>query len=151
MEIIQIQNLVQGLLERSGSNAEVKLESFFPGNRFAGGKYSTGTHTVTLYMEEIKAQCLQLFSTLELLADYVMVVFAHELGHAEDAELKTLIEISDQSSNDLAKNTIALKIEQNAWDYARRLLPEINHTFMEKIIRHSLNPYHEALGMEQIA
>ena len=87
MKDFQIERIVDQILIQSGSSVDVKLESFFPGDRFAGGKYNFGTHTITLYIEEIKAQCLQIFSSLDHFEDYLAVVFAHEIGHAEDIQL----------------------------------------------------------------
>ncbi|WP_370224387.1 hypothetical protein [Cytobacillus sp.] len=140
--------VVRELLERSGSLAEIKLESHFPGNRIAGGKYSMGTHTVTLYMEEIKNQCHQLFSSADRFLDYFTVVFAHELGHAEDAELEELANHLDSCITEQEHFLTALKIEENAWAFAEKLLPDMDKAFMQKIIYHSLKPYREQLQVE---
>ncbi|KON86024.1 hypothetical protein AF332_03805 [Sporosarcina globispora] len=140
--------VVRELLERSGSLVDIKLESHFPGNRIAGGKYSMGTHTVTLYMEEIKNQCLQLFSSAERFLDYFTVVFAHELGHAEDQELEELANYLDTCLTEQERCLTALKIEENAWAFAEKLLPDMDKVFMQKIIYHSLKPYREQLQME---
>ncbi|UOE55438.1 hypothetical protein IRB79_00775 [Cytobacillus oceanisediminis] len=140
--------VVRELLERSGSLAEIKLESHFPGNRIAGGKYSMGTHTVTLYMEEIKNQCHQLFSSADRFLDYFTVVFAHELGHAEDIELEELANHLDSCITEQERCLTALKIEENAWTFAEKLLPDMDKAFMQKIIYHSLKPYREKLQVE---
>ena len=145
MKNLQIENIVESILCQSGSSVLVELEDFFPGDRFAGGKYNFGTHTITLYIEEIKAQCLQLFSSLEHFEDYLAVVFAHEIGHAEDRELAELIQQMDRTSHDFTRKGIALKIEENAWDFARKLIPQQLHPFMDTIIHYSLEPYYEAL------
>ncbi|RSD27552.1 hypothetical protein [Mesobacillus subterraneus] len=145
MKDLQIENIVERILAHSGSDVKVELESYFPGDRFAGGKYNFGTHTITLYMEEIKAQCLQIFSSLDSFEDYLAVVFAHEIGHAEDKQLAELIDQMDACHHDYTRKGIALQIEENAWDYARKLLPQKLHSFMETIIHYSLQPYYEAL------
>jgi hypothetical protein len=142
---LQIEKIVERILVQSGSSVKVELEDFFPGDRFAGGKYNFGSHTITLYIEEIKAQCLQLFSSLDQYENYLAVVFAHEIGHAEDRELAELIQKMDGTTNDVSKKGIALQIEMNAWDFARTLIPSKLHPFMDTIIHYSLQPYYEAL------
>ena len=145
MKNLQIEKIVDEILVQSGSSVKVELEDFFPGDRFAGGKYNFGSHTITLYIEEIKAQCLQVFSSLDQFEDYFAIVFAHEIGHAEDRELAELIQKMEEAGNDVVKKGIALQIERNAWDYARMLIPEKLHPFMDTIIGYSLEPYYEAL------
>ena len=145
MKNLQIEKIVERILVQSGSSVKVELEDFFPGDRFAGGKYNFGSHTITLYIEEIKAQCLQLFSSLDQYENYLAVVFAHEIGHAEDRELAELIQKMDGTTNDVSKKGIALQIEMNAWDFARTLIPLKLHPFMDTIIHYSLQPYYEAL------
>lgn len=145
MKNLQIEKIVERILVQSGSGVKVELEDFFPGDRFAGGKYNFGSHTITLYIEEIKAQCLQLFSSLDQYENYLAVVFAHEIGHAEDRELAELIQKMDGTTNDVSKKGIALQIEMNAWDFARTLIPLKLHPFMDTIIHYSLQPYYEAL------
>ncbi|MCM3125939.1 hypothetical protein QNH36_20470 [Mesobacillus sp. AQ2] len=145
MKNLQIEKIVERILVQSGSSVKVELEDFFPGDRFAGGKYNFGSHTITLYIEEIKAQCLQLFSSLDQYENYLAVVFAHEIGHAEDRELAELIQKMDGTTNDVSKKGIALQIEMNAWDFARTLIPSKLHPFMDTIIHYSLQPYYEAL------
>lgn len=145
MKNLQLEKIVERILVQSGSSVKVELEDFFPGDRFAGGKYNFGSHTITLYIEEIKAQCLQLFSSLDQYENYLAVVFAHEIGHAEDRELAELIQKMDGTTNDVSKKGIALQIEMNAWDFARTLIPLKLHPFMDTIIHYSLQPYYEAL------
>lgn len=145
MKNLQLEKIVERILVQSGSSVKVELEDFFPGDRFAGGKYNFGSHTITLYIEEIKAQCLQLFSSLDQYENYLAVVFAHEIGHAEDRELAELIQKMDGTTNDVSKKGIALQIEMNAWDFARTLIPSKLHPFMDTIIHYSLQPYYEAL------
>lgn len=145
---MMIEQSINDLLLRSGSEVCVQLDSHFPGGRLVGGKYNMGTHVVTMYIEVIKEQCLQMFSSLEYMMDYLKVVFAHELGHAEDGELSELVEQLDSCSTETERTMIALKIEENAWEFAKRLLPEIDEEFMQTIIFHSLQPYREQLELE---
>ncbi|WP_233523086.1 hypothetical protein [Peribacillus saganii] len=140
--------LIDDLLLASGSQVKVNLEEHFPGDRFAGGKYSMGSNTITLYIEEIKQQCLQLFSSLDHFMDYLAVVFAHEIGHAEDKELMALADKMDESLNERERQEIALQIEENAWEYAVQLLPHLNPDFVYEIIENSLEPYWEQLEQE---
>lgn len=145
MTEFHIKNIVEKILIQSGSNVEVELESHFPGDRFAGGKYNFGTHTITLYIEEIKEQCMHIFSSLEHFDDYLAIVLAHEIGHAEDGQLAELIEQMDGCSNEYSRQSIALRIEENAWEYARTMLPQSLKSLMDIIIHHSLKPYYDAL------
>ncbi|KIY20531.1 MULTISPECIES: hypothetical protein [Mesobacillus] len=145
MENLLIEQIIERILVQSGSSVQVVLEDFFPGDRFAGGKYNVDNHIITLYREEIKAQCLQLFSSTEQFGNYLAVVFAHEIGHAEDRELRDLIQRMDGTANEATKKGIALQIEMNAWDFARTLIPQHLHSFMDIIIDSSLEPYYEAL------
>jgi len=142
---LQIKSIVDQILIQSGSSVKVELESYFPGDRFAGGKYNFASHTITLYIEEIKAQCQQIFSSLDHFEDYLAVVFAHEIGHAEDSQLADLIEQLDASNNEYTRTGISLNIEKNAWDYAMMVIPQKLHPFMDTIIHYSLQPYYEAL------
>ncbi|MGA9228475.1 MAG: hypothetical protein WB217_19195 [Mesobacillus sp.] len=145
MKDLQIKSIVDQILIQSGSSVKVELESYFPGDRFAGGKYNFASHTITLYIEEIKAQCQQIFSSLDHFEDYLAVVFAHEIGHAEDSQLADLIEQLDSSNNEYTRTGISLNIEKNAWDYAMMVIPQKLHPFMDTIIHYSLQPYYEAL------
>ena len=144
MEQMQIQHIIDSLLMKSGSTAGVKLETMFPGSKIAGGKYSMGSHTITLYIEEIKSQCLHMFSSLDRFFEYVAIVFAHEIGHAEDKELEYLADQLDVVP-EMERRQIALQIEENAWRYAETLLPEMDQSFMQTIIFHSLKSYREHL------
>jgi hypothetical protein len=148
---MNVKRLINDLLIQSGSKVSVEVDSYFPGGRLIGGKYSMSHHSITMYIEVIKEQCLQLFSSLEYIADYFAVVFAHELGHAEDPELAILAEQLDECRTEMERNQISLKIEENAWDFARELLPEMDHVFMDRIIFHSLLPYHDRLLQTEIA
>ncbi|CAM3776648.1 hypothetical protein [Mesobacillus zeae] len=150
MQDIQIQILIESIIENSGTEAKVVLEGDFPGDRFAGGKYQFGTHTITLYIEEIRRQCKKIFGSEDCFFDYLAVVFAHEIGHAEDRELLGLIDRMDNSEDEEERNNILLTIEQNAWEYARTIVPESSsRRFLETIIFHSLQPHYDVLGLVQ--
>ncbi|WP_080843753.1 hypothetical protein [Cytobacillus gottheilii] len=140
----RLKNRLYSLLERSGSKANVHFEAFFPGNRFAGGKYHIGSHTITLYLEEIREQCLQLFSSLDLFNEYIEIVFAHEIGHAEDKDLLSLADQLDLAETEIDKLGIALQIEENAWDFAEAVIGN-NSQLFQVIKAHSLQPYRDQL------
>ncbi|SEF66397.1 hypothetical protein [Paenibacillus sp. UNC499MF] len=140
-----IEDRVKRLLSVSNSQVRVELESHFPGGRMAGGKYNMGRHLITLYIEEIKAQCTQLYGSLDRLDAYVDIVLAHEIGHAEDGELDLLATLLETSDSELERRRIALRIEENAWAYARELLPLTSGPMLDEIIRESLQAYHEAI------
>jgi hypothetical protein len=143
-----IEKVVNELLQRTGSSVKVLLEASFPDNRLVGGKYHISTHTITLYMEEIKEQCVQLFSTDAYFLDYLKIVFAHEIGHAEDLELSQLCDQLDECKTPFERNKLALKIEENAWHYAELYLQEVDHSLVETVIYHSLQPYREKIELE---
>jgi hypothetical protein len=124
------------------------MESSFPGGRLVGGKYQTTLHKVTLYQEEIKRQCLQLFGSLDRLEDYINVVFAHELGHAEDAQLEQLSLLLDSGLPTNERKQIELQIEENAWRYAESLLSQIDPVFIKEIVTESLADYRKQVESE---
>lgn len=144
MEKHNIESKINQLIFKSGSKAQVVLESSYPGTKIAGGKYNMGTHTITLFLEEIKEQCLQLFASMDDFEEYVAIVFAHELGHAEDQHLADLVTLYEESPTDEKRNEISLQIEENAWDFAKRLLhEEVQSLSLDKIIDASLQSYRE--------
>lgn len=145
---LEIEAIIHPILERSGSDVQVKIDGHFPGGRLAGGKYTMSTHTVTLYIEEIKEQCMQIFGSLSLLPDYLSVIFAHELGHAQDRHLAALADFYDECTNEFDRSKIAFLIEKNAWKYAEKLMPEISRAFVKKIIAQSLKPYYEKMELQ---
>ncbi|MFP3443232.1 hypothetical protein R0K18_36410, partial [Pantoea sp. SIMBA_133] len=65
-------------------NVPIQLTDYFPGERLIGGKYSLETNMITIYMEEVRKQCILLFGSDDHLNDYFTVIVAHELGHAAD-------------------------------------------------------------------
>jgi hypothetical protein len=148
LELGLFDRTVSNLLLQSGSQVKVSLESSFPGGRLVGGKYQTATHSVTLYQEPIKQQCLQLFGSLDRLEEYINVVFAHELGHAEDTQLEELSRLLDRNLPANERNLIQLQIEENAWKFAESLLSQIDPAFIHKIVTESLADYRNQIQSE---
>ncbi|WP_211344432.1 hypothetical protein [Paenibacillus lentus] len=136
------------LLMQSGSTVALDVRSRFPGGRNVGGKYNIADHKVTMYVGEIKKQCLSLFGSLEAFPQILRIVFAHELGHAEDANLQELSDLLDHCDNEQERKRIALRIEENAWDYAKKLIPEEDQSIMQTVIYYSLKSYREAIAGE---
>lgn len=145
-----LQQITSTLQARANSSVNVILAEDFPGDRIAGGKYNMGTHTITMYIDEIKRQCEILFSTLEYFYEYFTVVFAHELGHAEDKDLEELVDKMD-TAGDFERRRIALQIEENAWAFACELIPEIDKNFTKKIIHESLLFYRDQVKTETVS
>lgn len=143
-----LDHIVSELLDRSSSLVPVFMEAEFPGGRLVGGKYSMDAHSVTLYTSVLEKQCRMLFGSTFALEAYAAVILAHELGHAQDPELPELSRLLDLAPAGPERTLIALRIEENAWRYARALLPETDQNFFEKIVERSLLPYKEALVQE---
>ncbi|MNJ60358.1 hypothetical protein D3C77_560810 [compost metagenome] len=101
-----------------------------------------------MYLEEIKKQCLSLFGSLEAFPQVLRIVFAHELGHAEDSNLQELSDDLDNCDDELERKRIALRIEENAWDYAKTLLPDEDQSMLQTVIYYSLQSYREAIAGE---
>ncbi|WP_071460532.1 hypothetical protein [Bacillus massilinigeriensis] len=137
--------VVETIMEISGTKANIVLEDYFPGDRFAGGKYQPASHTITIYIEEIREQCNQIFKTDVCFEEYLSIVLAHEIGHAEDAELMSLVDLMDNTENEIDRSRILLQIEQNAWDYATSIIPERSSFLLSTVISHSLQPHYEAI------
>ncbi|WP_338113000.1 hypothetical protein [Paenibacillus artemisiicola] len=144
------EDIIEGLIAKSGSRAAVAVEDRFPGGRLIGGKYAMRSHAVTLYRGVIAEQCMQLFGSAERLREYAAVILAHELGHAEDGELPALVDALERGTTERERLETALRIEENAWRYAEALLPERDGAFFGAIVAESLRPYREAL-MDQSA
>ncbi|WP_409272614.1 hypothetical protein V1499_22085 [Neobacillus sp. SCS-31] len=136
------------LLLKSGSKAQIKLEGHHPESRLAGGKYSLSTHTITLYIEEIKEQCIQIFGSLVNLDLYIAVVFAHELGHAEDRALSILADRLEMATTETERARLSFLIEKRAWKYAEVLLQGTDRKFRKKIIFQSLRHYYEQIELQ---
>lgn len=141
----ELNRIMQELLRRSGSSVTVETEAYFPGGRLIGGKYVMDSHSVTMYTEVIRQQCLQLFGSLEPVEAYFTVVFAHELGHSMDQTLPVLCIQMDDALDEREQNRIALQIEENAWNIALPWLQDLDLDFIQAIMACSLAAYHEVL------
>lgn len=143
--------IVKHLLKKSGSRAQVRLRHRFPGGRTVGGKYSVSDHSVTLYLWGIRKQCRMMFGSTasSLCKQLLQIVLAHELGHAQDQMLSELSDSMDACESVLDRCRLALQIEENAWDYARQLLPASSLGMLEVVAGHSLSAYHDVIAAEQ--
>lgn len=148
MERYQAERIVAELLERAAIGVAVKLEKRFPGGRLIGGKYAMNAHAITMYTDVIETQCLQMFGSIDRVEEYFTVVLAHEIGHAADTELVNLSDALEQESGIGTRQRLALQIEENAWNYALGLVPEIDATFISAVIDESLLVYRVPI-MEQ--
>lgn len=148
MERYQAERIVAELLERAAIGVAVKLEKRFPGGRLIGGKYAMNAHAITMYTDVIETQCLQMFGSIDRVEEYFTVVLAHEIGHAADTELVNLSDALEQESGIGTRQRLALQIEENAWNYALGLVPEIDATFISAVIDESLLTYRVPI-MEQ--
>lgn len=142
--------VVEQLLARSGSTVSLKLRSRFPGGRNVGGKYTMKDHSVTLYLEEIRIQAMHIFGSVDCAEEVLKIVAAHELGHAEDPELQTLSARLDDCQSEREQHLIALQIEENAWNFARTILPDVDSGLLDTMIYFSLQAYRDAVA-EDIA
>lgn len=151
MYTLNARMIVKQLLKQSGSQAQVRLKHRFPGGRNVGGKYNISDHSVTLYLYEIRKQCRIMFgsTSLSLCKQLLRIVLAHELGHAQDPQLSELSDSMEACESRLDRSRLALQIEENAWNYARNLLPAASMEMLEVVVRHSLSAYHEVIAEEQ--
>ncbi|WP_342415873.1 hypothetical protein NST83_23640 [Paenibacillus sp. FSL R10-2782] len=141
MERNQAERIVSKLLQRADMGVTVKLEKRFPGGRLIGGKYAMNTHAITMYTDTIETQCILMFGSVERVEEYFTIVLAHEIGHAADSELPDLSDAMEQESELGTRQRLALQIEENAWNYALELVPEIETTFISAVIDESLFAY----------
>lgn len=86
-----------------------------------------------------------LFGSLAPLQSYIFVILAHELGHAEDEDLKFLSGLLDGPLTAAEEAEIRLRIEENAWRYAESLLWDVDPVFLGTIIDESLYSYRQAI------
>ncbi|WP_310551176.1 hypothetical protein [Paenibacillus glufosinatiresistens] len=135
-------------MSRSRQNIPVVIEPRFPGKRLVGGKYHLDSHTVFLYKASIVAQCVRLFGSTERLKEYIEVVLAHELGHAQDRELRGLADALDGPLTEREEAGIRLRIEENAWQYAQALLWDADPLLIGRIIDESLAGYREQIQLQ---
>ncbi|WP_127580370.1 hypothetical protein [Paenibacillus koleovorans] len=127
---------------RAGSRVPVRVEASFPEQRLVGGKYHMASHSITLYVETMKQQCFLLFGSLDRLEEYIAVILAHELGHAQDGDLRQLCERLDGDLSDAERDRTLLQIEVNAWRYARQLLKDFaDASTLDTIVMESLAMY----------
>lgn len=146
LDIERLNVAIRGLLASAGSGTKVAIEERFPGGRMVGGKYSPSSDTITLYVETIRAQCALLFGSEDAADEYALIVFAHELGHAQDGELAELsARLDDPSLAPEERARVALRIEENAWRYASAVVPESREGLYEAIVERSLSAYREAV------
>ncbi|WP_411348241.1 hypothetical protein [Paenibacillus sp. WLX2291] len=141
-----VKTTIETLLRRANSDVRVRTRKKFPGSRSVGGKFSLNSRMITLYLHEIEEQCFQLFGSLKHIDDYFTIILAHEMGHAHDPLLEQLADELDDCHDPLLHARLALRIEQNAWDYATVLLPECNPLVFDKIVDCSLEAYHERIA-----
>lgn len=147
LEKAAINQIVSELMLRSGSSAAVTIESYFPGGRLIGGKYSLNAHCITMYTEVIKQQCQQLFGSNERVYDYFKVVLAHELGHAADVYLASLSRELDHA-DEVRGRQIALRIEENAWENGLKWIDDMEPEFISIILEQSLAAYRQDVQYE---
>lgn len=143
------QDVVDEMLGRLDSVLSVTLEDAFPGRRLVGGKYSMSNHSITMFTEDVTEQCLRLFPRDTCLPEYFKVVLAHELGHAHDKELEELADSLD-FADEPERNRLMLRIEENAWRFARSILPDVAPSFLEEIEVQSLAPYYLAVEKDVV-
>ncbi len=138
--------IIRELLNRSDAEVVVRLHNRYPGPRMIGGKYSMGDRSVTMYLGEVRKQCRLLFGSVQGWRTFFAIVFAHELGHARDPELPALCERLDACESERERSETALRIEENAWNYARTLIPDIDPGMLERVIDNSLLAYRQAVA-----
>jgi hypothetical protein len=134
--------IIGSLLNDSGSSVSIEIKQKHSVSNLVGGHYNIMNHKITLYIEGIKEQCMVLYGSLDPLEKHLAAVFAHELGHAEDMDIIALADKMDDIEDPVKKNRIALRIETNAWEYAKRLLPDLDEEFLLFVMHVSLEPYH---------
>ncbi|MFD1992447.1 hypothetical protein ACFSGI_20950 [Paenibacillus nicotianae] len=149
MNQYHVQLVIEKLLQRAHSNVHVLTKEHFPGDRSVGGKFGMNSRTITLYIQEIQEQCTELFGSLQYIEQYFQIIFAHELGHAHDPMLEMLADELERCSDSLQSARISLRIEENAWEYARDLLPEVEPFIFQTILDRSLEAYYDALTVHQ--
>ncbi|HZH59437.1 MAG TPA: hypothetical protein VEY70_07665 [Metabacillus sp.] len=142
----KIMNIVNELLKLSDNLVKVKIEERCPLNRNIGGKYNLQEHAITLYLGEIKKQCELLFPGKNVFLDYTAVILAHELGHATDQSLSTLVKLHESTEEPLQKRQIDFLIEFQAWKNAKGFVPNISSSFFNYIKRHSLEYYYSEIN-----
>jgi hypothetical protein len=133
--------MAEKLLLQAGCTSEVKIEKRFPNRRLVGGKFILHSNAIVLYEETIEEQCRLLFGDTSYLGPYMMIVLAHEIGHAMDRDLQALSAALEQQEDEEYRREISLKIEENAWNFSKMLIPYEYQGLFEKIKRESLASY----------
>lgn len=135
--------VINELLVRSGSTVSVDILDSAGQHTIIGGKYNLSQHKITLYWDGIHEQCRLLYGSLKPFDKHLAAVFAHELGHAEDAALPLLAAEKSRTADALQKKRLSLRIETNAWAYAQHLLQDENEEFLQMLMHFSLEPYYD--------
>ncbi|MGA9288222.1 MAG: hypothetical protein WBV93_07680 [Anaerobacillus sp.] len=137
---LRFQAIIHKLRQVSGVDVPIILEDHFPEERIIGGKYSLEKHVITIYLKEVRMQCMLLFGSDEYMLNYFTVILAHELGHAADQNLRAMADLRASTSDVKRRNQISIKLEENAWNYATRLIPDL-HPLLMIVKERSLDMY----------
>ena len=137
-----LHSIVRRLQKQASMNVPIQLTDYFPGERLIGGKYSLETNMITIYMEEVRKQCILLFGSDDHLNDYFTVIVAHELGHAADKSLVLLAKERSSTRCVNKKRQLSIIIEDNAWKFAMKLIPELSHILVS-VRNQSMDLYRE--------
>ncbi|WP_133580144.1 hypothetical protein [Aureibacillus halotolerans] len=126
------------MADRANADISITIEDHHPKSFCIGGMYDETNHHITLYKEGIKEQCTQTFKSLDWFLKYAAVICAHELGHATDPMLQSLVHEYDSTENEHVRKQILHKIECNAWDFAQTILTDIHPQIIRDIRLQSL-------------
>ncbi|MBF0706455.1 hypothetical protein IQ283_07505 [Alkalihalobacillus hwajinpoensis] len=135
-----LQDISHKLLRDSGLDVQIQLKDYFPERRLIGGKYSLETNQVTIYVEEVRTQCVKLIGSEEQFLDFFTVILAHELGHAADSNLPILASKRAHTECLEMKKQVSILIENNAWNYAYNLVPQFKD-ILALLKEHSMKLY----------
>ncbi|SFD74871.1 hypothetical protein SAMN05428981_1011700 [Bacillus sp. OV194] len=138
---------INKMVERFNLSVDVQIEAKYPLDRNIGGKYNAGDHSITLYLEEIQSQCQWMFPEQDVMLEYALVIFAHEAGHATDPYLQKLVELYDDTEDELKKRKIELIVEVQAWKIAKALVSDVPDGLFNKIKRISLEHHYKAVSV----
>ncbi|MFC0188588.1 ImmA/IrrE family metallo-endopeptidase [Fictibacillus aquaticus] len=142
----QINQILEQFKHISETTASIRIEENNPTGRRIGGMFSMDSHTITLYKSEIFSQAEQFFPGQDIFYDYLKVILAHELGHANDPYLKVLAQRLENEQDFLKRKKIELVIEVQAWKFARKLLMgDVPYHIFRKIRTESLAHYYESI------
>ncbi|WP_409294864.1 hypothetical protein V1498_17045 [Peribacillus sp. SCS-26] len=139
-----IEGITAELLDRCGLSIPVLLEKRFPGGRLVGGKFNVGTRTITMYIDTVWEQCLQLLGSGTDFLNYYAIVLAHELGHALDEDLEELAEMLHiYEGNETESEGLIRLAEEKAWDIAREIVYDLDERLFTKIRNEALEMHGE--------